>query len=296
MIDGINDTAVAKCIVFHSGFGVSRMTDRLLQSIVHPTDFSPAGLDAFVHALRLAVAAKGQFYILHIEGDTEQPDWVQFPRVRETLAAWGMIAPDAPQSAVASELGLKVDKAIVGSDDPVRGVESFVERHQCDLLVLMTHAHPAPQRWLHRSIAEAAARHVHAATLFLREGQEGFVDRETGAISLQRILLPIDGSLPYRYACRWVEAFEQLAASRARVHPLHVGTSTPTNASEFEGTIDVREGPIVETIISVAEEIGANIIAMPTAGHHGLLDALRGSVTERVLREAPCPVLAVPVM
>jgi hypothetical protein len=131
---------------------------------------------------------------------------------------------------------------------------------------------------------------------FLREGQSGFVDRETGAISVQTILLPIDGSVPYQDACRWVAAFERLAASSLRVHPLHVGTSTPTNASEFEGTIDVRKGPVVETIISVAEEIGADIVAMPTAGRHGLFDALRGSVTERVLREAPCPVLAVPVM
>jgi nucleotide-binding universal stress UspA family protein len=124
------------------------MTDRLLQSVVHPTDFSPAGLDAFAHALRLAVAAKSDFYILHIAGETEEADWVEFPRVRETLAAWGMIAPDAPQSAVASELGLRVTKAVIGSDDPVRGVEAFVERHQCDLLVLMTHARSAPQRWL----------------------------------------------------------------------------------------------------------------------------------------------------
>jgi nucleotide-binding universal stress UspA family protein len=38
----------------------------------------------------------------------------------------------------------------------------------------------------------------------------------------------------------------------------------------------------------------ANLIAMPTAGHHGFLDAVRGSTTERVLRHAPCPVLAVP--
>jgi len=272
------------------------MTDSLLRSVVHPTDFSPAGLDAFAHALRLAVAAKSHFYILHIERETEQADWVQFPRVRETLAAWGMIAPDAPRSAVASELGLRVEKAIIGSNDPVRGVEAFIEQHRCDLLVLMIHARSAPQRWLQGSAAEASARQADAPTLFLREDQRGFVDRETGAISVQTILMPIDGSVPYQDACRWVVAFERLAASITRIHPLHVGTSTPASASEFEGTIDVREGPVIETIISVAEEIGADIIAMPTAGRHGLFDALRGSVTERVLREAPCPVLAVPVM
>jgi hypothetical protein len=34
---------------------------------------------------------------------------------------------------------------------------------------------------------------------------------------------------------------------------------------------------------------------MPTEGRHGLSDALLGTTTERVLREAPCPVLAVPM-
>ena len=33
---------------------------------------------------------------------------------------------------------------------------------------------------------------------------------------------------------------------------------------------------------------------MATEGRHGVVDALRGSVTERVVRDAPCPVLAVP--
>jgi hypothetical protein len=103
------------------------MSDRPLQSVVHPTDFSPAGLDAFAHALRLAVAAKSHFYILHVGLETEA-DWDEFPRVREMLAAWGMIAPGAPQSAVASELGLRVEKAIIEADDPVRGVESFVDQ------------------------------------------------------------------------------------------------------------------------------------------------------------------------
>jgi nucleotide-binding universal stress UspA family protein len=39
-------------------------------------------------------------------------------------------------------------------------------------------------------------------------------------------------------------------------------------------------------------EIGLIVIA--TAGREGILDALRGSVTEQVLRRAPCPVLAAP--
>jgi nucleotide-binding universal stress UspA family protein len=43
-----------------------------------------------------------------------------------------------------------------------------------------------------------------------------------------------------------------------------------------------------------ATEQPADLIAMATEGHKGFLDVLRGSTTERVLRDARCPVLAVP--
>jgi hypothetical protein len=33
---------------------------------------------------------------------------------------------------------------------------------------------------------------------------------------------------------------------------------------------------------------------MATRGHHGFLDALRGSATERIVRNSACPVLALP--
>jgi nucleotide-binding universal stress UspA family protein len=74
---------------------------------------------------------------------------------------------------------------------------------------------------------------------------------------------------------------------------LHVGEDLPI----FDGLlphIELRQGPVIETILSYAGEIGADMIAMPTQGRRGLLDALRGSTTERILRDAPCPVYAVP--
>jgi len=40
-------------------------------------------------------------------------------------------------------------------------------------------------------------------------------------------------------------------------------------------------------------EWAPDLVAMTTEGRHGFMDALRGSTTERVLRTAPCPVLAV---
>ena len=52
----------------------------------------------------------------------------------------------------------------------------------------------------------------------------------------------------------------------------------------------LRPGAIVE--VAAAENV--DLIVMATEGHHGWTDALRGSTTERVVREARCPVLSVP--
>jgi hypothetical protein len=74
-----------------------------------------------------------------------------------------------------------------------------------------------------------------------------------------------------------------------------IGGIEETSASfEARSAILTRTGDVVSTILKAADEQQADLIAMPTAGHHGFLDAVRGSTTERVLRHAPCPVLAVP--
>ena len=257
------------------------MTGDLLHSIVHPTDFSQPGLDAFAHALRIAVAASGVLHILHTEHEIGSEDettaWSGFPHAREFLAQWRLSAPRAAQTAETSRPGVKVVKAVIESGNPAHGIGFYAERHSCDLLVLMTHARSRLEDWLHESVAEAIARRVHAPTLFLHEGRKGFVDRETGAISLKTILFPIDGGVPHKEAGLWIAHFARVIAPGALVHPLHVGSETPANVNEFAGVIDVRQGPIVETIVAVAQEIGADVIAMPTAGRHGLLDEFRAA-------------------
>lgn len=56
----------------------------------------------------------------------------------------------------------------------------------------------------------------------------------------------------------------------------------------------VREGDAVgRTITDYAEEVGADLIVLGTHGRRGLNRWLLGSVTERVVRTAPVPVLTV---
>ena len=52
-------------------------------------------------------------------------------------------------------------------------------------------------------------------------------------------------------------------------------------------------GAPVPTIVKVAESTGADLIVMGTHGRRGMGHLLLGSVAERVVRLAPCPVLTV---
>jgi universal stress protein A len=57
---------------------------------------------------------------------------------------------------------------------------------------------------------------------------------------------------------------------------------------------EVEVGTPYKRIVDKAEAEGVDMIVMSTHGRTGLAHMLIGSVTERVLRRAPCPVLAVP--
>jgi len=55
----------------------------------------------------------------------------------------------------------------------------------------------------------------------------------------------------------------------------------------------VQDGDVTDLILEVAGHRGVNLIVMGTHGVRGIDHLTLGSVTEKVLRKAPCPVLAV---
>jgi nucleotide-binding universal stress UspA family protein len=63
--------------------------------------------------------------------------------------------------------------------------------------------------------------------------------------------------------------------------------------NRFRARAEVREGTAFYEIIRYAREADIDLIVMGTHGHTGLAHVLLGSVTEKVVRKAPCPVLTV---
>jgi universal stress protein A len=131
-----------------------------------------------------------------------------------------------------------------------------------------------------------------------------------------KILVPIDFSAPSVAALHYAR---ELAAGRGAtlivlhvVDPFHpdwrMDTGTLQRAAHDQArhrlrellarelpdtrTVpELREGHPVEEITAVAQKSGADLIVIATHGRSGLRHVLIGSVTERVVRHAPCAVL-----
>ncbi|MCA9072884.1 MAG: universal stress protein [Planctomycetaceae bacterium] len=145
-------------------------------------------------------------------------------------------------------------------------------------------------------------------------------------IQLKQILLPVDFSEcsgeATKYACAFTEQFQ------AELHLLHVveqigstiAETTAEMASAFEDYLEMADakalaklGQVLEpnwvegqqvtlatrlgspfvNIIEYTKEHQIDLIVIGTHGRSGLSHVLIGSVAERVVRMAPCPVLTV---
>jgi universal stress protein A len=67
----------------------------------------------------------------------------------------------------------------------------------------------------------------------------------------------------------------------------------PTWAHAPELEVAVRWGGAVEGIVGYATDLSIDLIVISTHGRTGLKHVLLGSVAERIVREAPCPVLTI---
>lgn len=134
------------------------------------------------------------------------------------------------------------------------------------------------------------------------------------------ILVPTDGSEPADAAVD--HAVDLAASSGATLHALSVVDSTAyasldVSSEQVLDSLESRAGEATKTIAETAADAGvdsvtevsvgsphdqiteyadaveADLIVMGTHGRTGLDRFLLGSVTERVVRAAPCPVLTV---
>ena len=82
---------------------------------------------------------------------------------------------------------------------------------------------------------------------------------------------------------------ERYQCARRRLNAL--AESVATYATRV--TIEVRSGAIAESIGRAVVDYGADLVVMSTHGRTGMSHLLMGSVAEKVIQNARCPVLAI---
>jgi nucleotide-binding universal stress UspA family protein len=275
-----------------------------LLRILHPSDFSKTSRVAFAHALKIALTSNAELEIVHVQdhkiGSTADVHWSDFPGVRTTLARWQILPLGAEAGAVANT-GQRVKKILNSESDPLAAMVRYCADHPPDLLVLATHQREGLSRWLNKPVAEPLARRSRAMTLFVPSRGNGFIAPATGAVTLRRVLIPVDHQPDAQAALE--EAYflaAGLDCPAVEFKLMHVGTERgmPTlylpHRPGWEWHSRLVPGEAVERILEEEARWKPDLIVMATQGHLDFLDALRGSTTERVLRGAHCPLLAVP--
>jgi len=275
-------------------------TAPVIDSVLHPTDFSEGSRVAFHHALKIALLVRSELTLLHVS-PTGTSQWDDFPGVRETLERWGLLPKGSPQWAVA-ELGIGAHKIIAKQKDPVEAVLGYLRKHPAELIVLATTQHDGRVRWLGKSVAEPVARKAGEMTLFIPGNSEGFVSAEDGAVRLSNVLIPVARTpRPLPALAAAARLVKRLDCPEGTFTLMHVGESQTmpvVGCPEVPGWTwkkELRTGDVIQNIVAAARDLEADLIVMSTDGRNGFLDGLRGSHSERVLRHGTAPLLTIPV-
>ncbi len=277
------------------------MSTSTLRKIFYPSDFRGGDDAAFEHAVKIALSTGGLLDLLHVDGPEDEFDWSLFPSVRVVLERWGVLPPGSMPEDVQSA-GLEVRKVHRRAEGITAAIQGHIAAENPDLVVLATHQRTGVGRWLHRALAEPVARNAQAPTLFVPRRVQGFVKPDSGEVRLQTVLIPID-QVPHPQAAvdTAVRLLRTLECRDTHFILLHVGPAetvprveVPSEAG-WTSEVETWEGPVVDHILASAEANDADLIVMAKRGQVGILDALRGSTTERVVRETHCPVMVVPV-
>ena len=89
---------------------------------------------------------------------------------------------------------------------------------------------------------------------------------------------------------QWVDLYAHV---RTLVEPMMDGLVRDLREQKFTAVGTLIQGVAYDEIVKKAKEESADLIVMGTHGRRGMRHLLMGSVAERVVRAAPCPVLTV---
>lgn len=283
-----------------------------LNRVLFPTDGSECAKRARHHAVHLAERFDATLHVIHVE--ERNVDLSDVTEICDEDVLAGLHAPHEERSPEADSY---VQECRLVHPSAAGGILSYAAERDISVIVLGTHGRSGVRRLVLGSVAEEVVRKAPCPVLTVGRGA-------TAASSLQggTLLVPIDFS---EYQVRLLAHARELArmydmtlalfhaielkglpdAYGVYANPPEPGVLTDRTKEVIEKRANelrekgihtrvlVRNGHPAVEILDAADELDVNLLAIATHGRSGVDRMLMGSVAEKVLRRAPCPVFTV---
>jgi nucleotide-binding universal stress UspA family protein len=288
-----------------------------IERILVPVVFSARCEQAAGYAASLARKFDADLTVLHVF----VPTWM-------TIAAPEVYVPP-PQVEIESSIerlrrqlddflpevlrGLRVRRE-VRQGDPPRVIAELVRGGEYDLIVMPTHGYGPFRKFL---LGSVTAKVLHDTACPVLTGPHMEHPPEVGSPAFRRVLCALDFGPQTRAILEWGSWLAgQFAAELTLIHALPAGAPRlggiyfdPQWRADMaadartridgllgelhiKGGVSIEAGDVPAVVRESAESAGADLLVIGRGHHHGLLGRLRTNAYA-ILRESPCPVVAI---
>jgi nucleotide-binding universal stress UspA family protein len=297
----------------------------MMKKILCPVDFSESSDYAVWYAHELSTKLGGELHCLHVVNPVSAGGLVD-----GVYASSGSIDSALEQIAdhAEEELGKTVKRfemlgvPVVGHHRVGRPADEIVavaDELDADVIVIATHGRTGFDRLVFGSTCEKVVRQSSIPVLSVKHPEHwDFPVESHEDLHIRRVLCPVDfseftdtGVEDAALLCRALNAtlvLGHVVDIRMEYPLLETGlavTKSEDNMQESEKRLEqlaahvegvnvvcrVRKGQPHRALIEMIEEEEISIAVLPTHGYQGVSHMLLGSVAERMVRLAPCPVL-----
>lgn len=277
------------------------------RNILFPTDFSAHAHAGLKYAAAFARHGQGRVFLFNVQDGKAGANQ---PSLMKALASDPLLN------------GVDTEPILVDGEPRVEIANGAID-HNIDLITVVMRERNRLSRAFGASIAEEIVAESPCAVLAIRPPQRDFVEQRNGEteIRLKRVLLATN----FRPASVAAAQLATQISNRldAELHAVYVigdyfdqisamfpegGLAALTRLRSYVqermghlsrtggATSHIAEGRPYQEIVKLATTLDADLIVIGTAVHGSLFgnSQVLGSEIERVIRNAPCPVLCVP--
>ena len=294
-----------------------------IKTILHPTDFSNCAEAALVYAIDLARRHDAELHLFHVASQFgENPLLGASDATKEEEALYRCLRDeaDARMQTMLSRHDLSdvhMKRVYRRGATPGRVIVDYAVSENMDLIVLGTHGCRSLQRLLMGSVAEEVTHRANCPVLLIREPdvplKEVAIDRiqvsidfsaysvnalayanqlaalYDATLDVHHVIDPVLDETLQKTGWKYREETER-ALQKQALEKLAWFSSAVRGPMPLKTTQHVSKGNPATQISTAAEERKADLLVVASHGLHGLSKYPVGSVTDHVVRAAPCPV------